>query len=148
MTADFESGVAKVVIPRTDTPNLEMLTLWDQAFIRRVDEPTWYNLPRGDFPFDFALGSARWVRTLDELVSPTIRPFTTIDEATETSVGTTPTRRLVVSADALPPPAGADRIRDGAGRRLSTAGTADAGGNHGATRTGGRRGPHDGGLGR
>jgi len=101
VTADFESGVAKVVIPRTDTPNLEMLTLWDQAFIRRVDEPTWYNLPRGDFPFDFALGPARWVRTLDELVSPTIRPFTTIDEATEASVGTTPTRRLVVSADAL-----------------------------------------------
>ena len=101
VTADFESGVAKVVIPRTDTPNLEVLTLWDQAFVRRVDDPTWYNLPRGDFPFDFAIGSARWVRTLDELMSPTIRPFTTIDEATEASVGTTPTRRLVVSADAL-----------------------------------------------
>ena len=101
VTADFESGVAKIVIPRTETPNLEILTLWDQAFIRRVDEPTWYNLPRGDFPFDFALGSARWVRTLDELVSPAIRPFTTIDEATESSVGTTPARRLVLSADPI-----------------------------------------------
>ena len=101
VTADFESGITQVVIPRTDTPNLEILTLWDQAFIRRIDDPTWYTLPRGDFPLDFSLGSARWIRTLDDLVTPTIRPFTTIDEATESSVGTTPTRRLVVSADAL-----------------------------------------------
>jgi hypothetical protein len=101
VTADFESGIAKIVVPRTDTPNLEILTLWDQAFIRRIDEPTWYTLPRGEFPIDFSLGSPRWVRTLDELVSPTIRPFTTIDEATESSVGTQPARRLVVSVDAL-----------------------------------------------
>ena len=101
VTADFESGIAKVVVPRADTPDLEILTLWDQAFIRRIDEPTWYNLPRGDFPIDFSLGSARWVRTLDELVSPAIRQFTTIDEASESSVGTEPARRLVVSADAL-----------------------------------------------
>ncbi len=101
VTADFESGIAKIVVPRTDTPDLEILTLWDQAFIRRIDEPTWYNLPRGDFPIDFSLGSARWVRTLDQLVSPTIRGFTTIDEATESSVGNEPARRLVVSADAL-----------------------------------------------
>ncbi len=101
VTADFESGIAKVVVPRTDTPDIEILTLWDQAFIRRIDEPIWYNLPRGDFPIDFSLGSARWVRTLDQLVSPAIRQFTTIDEATESSVGTEPARRLVVSADAL-----------------------------------------------
>jgi len=101
VTADFESGIAKVVVLRADTPNLEMLTLWDQAFIRLADEPTWYTLPRGDFPIDFSLGSARWIRTLDELVSPTIRPFTTIEDATESSVDTTPARRLVVSADAL-----------------------------------------------
>jgi hypothetical protein len=100
VTADFESGIAEIVIPRTDTPDLQILTLWDQAFIRRIDEPTWYNVPRGDLPFDFSLGSARWVRTLDQLVSPTIRPFTTIDDATESSVGATPARRLLVSSDA------------------------------------------------
>lgn len=100
VTADFESGIAKVTIPRVDTPNLEILTLWDQAFIRRIDEPTWYNLPRGDFPIDFSLGSARWVRTLDELLTPAIRQFTTIEEASESAVGTEPARRIVVSADA------------------------------------------------
>jgi hypothetical protein len=99
VTADFESGITHVVIPRTDTPDLEILTLWDQSFIRRIDEPTWYTLPRGDFPVDFSLGRSRWVRTLDELLPPAIRQFTTIDEATESSVGTEPARRLVVSAN-------------------------------------------------
>jgi hypothetical protein len=99
VTADFESGVTHVVIPRADMPDLEILTLWDQTFMRRVDEPTWYTLPRGDFPIDFSLGRVRWVRTLDEMVPPTFRQFTTIDEASESSVETTPARRLVVSAD-------------------------------------------------
>jgi hypothetical protein len=99
VTADFESGITHVVIPRTDTPDLEILTLWEQTFVRRIDEPTWYTLPRGDFPVDFSLGRSRWVRTLDELVPPDFREFTTIDEANESSVETTPTRRLVVSAD-------------------------------------------------
>ena len=100
VTADFESGVSHVVIPRVSSPDLEILTLWDQAFIRRIDDPTWYTMPRGDFPIDFSLGRGRWVRTLDELLAPSIRPFTTVDEATESSVGTVPARRLVVSADA------------------------------------------------
>jgi hypothetical protein len=100
VTADFESGVSHVVIPRLSSPDLEILTLWDQAFIRRIDDPTWYTMPRGDFPIDFSLGRGRWVRTLDELLAPSIRPFTTVDEATESSVGTAPARRLVVSADA------------------------------------------------
>ncbi len=99
VTVDFESGVTHVVIPRTDTPDLEILTLWDQSFIRRIDEPTWYILSRGDFPVDFSLGRSRWVRTLDDLLPPAIRQFTTIDDATESSVGTEPARRLVVSAD-------------------------------------------------
>ncbi len=98
VTADFESGVTHVVLPRTDSPDLEILTLWDQTFLRRVDEPTWYTLPRGDFPIDFSLGRSRWVRTLDEMVPPTSRQFTTIDEANESSVETTPARRLVLSA--------------------------------------------------
>jgi hypothetical protein len=100
VTADFESGIAQVIIPRADTPDLEILTLWEQSFVRRIDEPTWYTLPRGDFPVDFSLGRSRWVRTLDELVPPDMRQFTTIDEATESSVETTPARRLVLSADA------------------------------------------------
>ena len=99
VTADFESGITRVVIPRTDTADLEILTLWDQTFVRRIDEPTWYTLPRGDFPVDFSLGRSRWVRTLDELVPPDFRQFTTIDEANESSVETTLARRLVVSAD-------------------------------------------------
>lgn len=99
VTADFESGITHVVIPRTDLPDLEILTLWEQTFVRRVDEPTWYTLPRGDFPVDFSLGRSRWVRTLDELVPPDFRQFTTIDEANESSIETTPARRLVVSAE-------------------------------------------------
>ena len=100
VTADFESGVSQVMIPRVDTPDLEVLTLWDQAFIRRIDDPIWYTLPRGDFPIDFSLGRSRWVRTLDELLPPSIRQFTTVDGATESSVGATPARHLVMSADA------------------------------------------------
>ena len=101
VTADFESGITHVVIPRTDIPDLEILTLWEQTLVRRIDEPTWYSLPRGDFPVDFSLGRSRWVRTLDELVPPEIRQLTTIDEANESSIETTPARRLVVSVDPL-----------------------------------------------
>jgi hypothetical protein len=100
VTADFDSGITHTVIPREDSPDVEILTLWDQSLIRRVDEPTWYAVPRGDFPVDFSLGRSRWVRTLDELIPPAIRQFTTIDEATESAVGTEPARRLVVSASA------------------------------------------------
>jgi hypothetical protein len=92
--------VSRILIPRADGPDIEILTLWDQSFIRRVDESTWYTLPRGEFPVDYSFGRSRWIRTLDELVPPAIRQFTTIDEATESSVGTEPTRRLVVSANA------------------------------------------------
>jgi hypothetical protein len=99
VSADFESGVAQVRIPRADTVDLEILTVWDQAFIRRIDDPTWYSLPRGDFPIDSSLGRTRWVRTIDELIPAGIRQFTTIDEASESLVGTEPTRRLVVTAD-------------------------------------------------
>lgn len=101
VTADFESGVAQVLIPRTDSPDLEILSVWDQAFIRRIDDTVWYSLPRGEFPVDFTIGRrSRWVRTIDELLPPAIRPFTTIDEATDSFVDTLPARRLVVSADA------------------------------------------------
>lgn len=100
VTADFESGATRVVIPRGDTPDLEMLSIWDQSFIRRIDDPVWYSVPRGDFPIDNSLGRSRWVRTIDELVPLSVREFTTIANASESSVGTEPARRLVVSADA------------------------------------------------
>ncbi len=100
VTADFESGIARILIPRTDTPDLEILTLWDAAFVRNIDESTWYTLPRGDFPIDFSLGRSRWVRTIDELVPLATREISTIDEATESSVGTDSTRRLVITTDA------------------------------------------------
>ena len=99
VTADFESGVARVLIPRVDTPDVEILTLWDQTFIRRIDEPTWYTLPRGDFPIDFSVGRSRWIRTIDEFVPIAARQFTTIDEANDSAVDNTPARRLVVRAD-------------------------------------------------
>jgi hypothetical protein len=100
VTADFESGVAQVVIPRSDTPDLEILSVWDQAFIRRIDDPTWYSLPRGDFPIDNSLGRIRWVRTLDELIPAGLRQMTTITDASESLVGTEPTRRLMLSVEA------------------------------------------------
>jgi hypothetical protein len=100
VTTDFESGVSRILVPRADSADIEILTVWDQSFIRRADESTWYTLPRGEFPVDYSFGRSRWIRTLDELVPPAIRQFTTIAEATESSVGTEPTRRLVVSADA------------------------------------------------
>ena len=102
VTADFESGVAQVLIPRTDSPDLEILSVWDQAFIRRIDDSVWYSLPRGEFPVDFTIGRrSRWVRTIDELLPPAIRPFTTIAEAKDSFVEPLPARRLVVSADAV-----------------------------------------------
>ena len=39
------------------------------------------------------------MRTIDEFVPPEAREFTSIDEANDSAVDTTPARRLVVSAD-------------------------------------------------
>jgi hypothetical protein len=88
-----------VVIERTDSPNLEILTLWDTAFIRRVDEPTWYGLDRGQFPVDSEFGISRWIRSLDQILPPPLRESAVIDRATESSVGTESTTRLLVSID-------------------------------------------------
>ncbi len=99
VTTDFEAGVAQVVIERTDAPNLEVLTVFDQAFVRRVDEPTWYQVGRGPFPIDSELGVARWVRSLDQLLPPAVRQSATIGRATRSTVGTEPTTRLLLSID-------------------------------------------------
>jgi len=97
VTTDFETGVSQVVIERTDAPNLEILTLWDQAFIRRVDDPMWYQVDRGQFPDGSEFGMTRWIRSLDQLLPPALRNSAVIDRATRSTVGTEPTTRLLVS---------------------------------------------------
>ena len=99
VTSDFERGISRVLIDRSDAPDLEVLTVFDQAVIRRVDEMTWYRLDRGNFPVDSEFGQARWIRTLDQLIPASIRGSVTIDRATESTVGTVATRRLLVSVD-------------------------------------------------
>ena len=99
VTTDFETGVSRVIIERVDNPDLEILTLWDTAFIRRVDEPAWYRLDRGQFPVDSEFGITRWIRSLDQIIPPSIRESAVVDRATESSVGTEATTRLLVSID-------------------------------------------------
>lgn len=99
VTTDFESGITRVLIDRDDAPDLEVLSVFDGSVIRRVDQPTWYQLDRGTFPVGSEFGPGRWVRTLDELLPPAMRFGATIDRATESVIGTDPTRRLLVSLD-------------------------------------------------
>ena len=113
ITTDFETGVARVVIERPESVDLEILTLWDQAFIRRIDEPTWYQLDRGQFPIDVEFGADRWVRSLDQLLPAAVRESAVIERATESTVGDVATTRLLMTIDpaaleratATPPPA-------------------------------------------
>lgn len=118
VTTDVESGISRVLVNRTDAPNLEILTLWNTAFIRRVDQPTWYRMDRGQFPIDAESGITRWVRSLDQVLPATIRQVAVIDRATRSAVGTEPTTHLWVTVDPaaispattqpapLPPPTG------------------------------------------
>ena len=99
VTTDFETGISRIVIDRTDQPQLEILTIFDGAVIRRSDADVWYQLERGEFPIDRDLGRERWVRSLEELFPRSVRQFATIDDASEESLGDELTRRLVVSID-------------------------------------------------
>lgn len=99
VTTDFETGISRVVIQRTDVPDLEVLTLWDQAFIRRADQPTWYQLDRGQFPIDSQFGIGRWIRSLDQLVPPVLRESAVIERATQSTVGDVAATRLLVTLD-------------------------------------------------
>lgn len=99
VTTDFDSGVSRVLIDRDGAPDLEVMSVFDGAMIRRVDQPIWYQLDRGVFPVDSEFGRIRWIRTLDELLSPEIRQGATIDRASESTVGTDAVRHLVVSLD-------------------------------------------------
>jgi len=99
VTTDFDNGISRVLIDREDAPDLEVLTVFDSAVIRRVDQPIWYRLDRGTFPAGHEFGRARWVRTLDELLPPAIRQGATIAQASDSTVGTDAARHLVVSLD-------------------------------------------------
>lgn len=107
VTTDFESGVARVTIDDGEQADLEVLSVFGNSLIRRVDESTWWSLPRGDFPIDASMGRARWVRTLDEVLPPAIRSSTTIERATRSSIANEPTTRLLVTVEPrhfVPPP--------------------------------------------
>lgn len=99
VTTDFETGISQIIIDREDQTQLEILTIFDSAVIRRTDEEVWYRLDRGDLPVDRDLGRKRWVRSLDELFPPGIRGFATIDDASEAILEEESMRHLVVSID-------------------------------------------------
>jgi hypothetical protein len=99
VTTDFETGISRVVIERPDAPSLEVLTLWDQAFVRRIDQPVWYQVDRGEFPLDTGLGPERWIRPLDQLLPTALRSTAVIERATRSTVADVPTTRLLVTLD-------------------------------------------------
>ena len=99
VTTDFETGISRVVAERTDRPNLEILTLWDAAFVRRVDQPVWYQMDRGQFPLDAELGVSRWIRTLDQLVPVALRDTAVIERSTRSAVVNVPATRLLLTLD-------------------------------------------------
>jgi hypothetical protein len=99
ITSDFESGLAQLTIERGESPDIEMMAVFDEAVVRRADHPQWFRLARGDFPIDASAGRARWIRTLDELLPQALRSQATIERATESVVDNVPTRRLLVSLD-------------------------------------------------
>jgi hypothetical protein len=100
VTNDFETGVSRMVVDRATTPDIEVLAVFDVANLRQVDEPTWYSMPRGEFPFAGGSERQRWIRTVDDYFPASIRRFVTIDRATESILGTETVRHLVVTVDA------------------------------------------------
>ncbi len=100
VTTDFETGLSQMTVDRGEAPDIEMMAVFDEAVVRRIDQPEWYRLSRGDFPLDASAGRTRWIRTLDELLPQGLRSLATIDRATESVVANVPTRRLLLSIDA------------------------------------------------
>jgi len=98
-TIDFDTTIAEVMIDGGDDPDMEMLTLFNDAVVRERNSVVWYQLPRGTFPIDIDAGRARWVRTVDELFPPAIRQWATIERATESEIEGEPMTRLLVSID-------------------------------------------------
>jgi hypothetical protein len=100
MTHDFETGVSRLLVDRATAPDLEMLSVFDTTNVRQVDQETWWSMPRGEFPLVGLPERQRWLRTIDEYFPAAMRPFITIDQASEAIVGTEPMRHLVVTVDA------------------------------------------------
>ncbi len=100
VTNDFETGVSRMLIDRTTSPDVEVLAVFDVANLRLVDQPTWWSMPRGAFPFPVPSDRQQWVRTVDDYLPATIRPYVTIDQSTEAVLGTETMRHLVVTIDA------------------------------------------------
>lgn len=111
VTVDFETTIAEVVVDGGTQPDLEMLTLFNDAVARREGSVVWYQLPRGTFPLGVDQGRTRWVRTVDELFPPSIRQWASVERATESDLDGEPMTRLLVSIDparlAIAPPAAA-----------------------------------------
>ncbi len=99
ITTDFETGVSHVLIEREGLPTLEVMTFLDDAVVRRVDDDTWYQTPRGQFPVDDRLDRDRWVRQLDELIPEAARHAVTIERSTTAELAGERMRHLVVSVD-------------------------------------------------
>ncbi len=101
VTNDFETGVSRMLIDRATMPDIEVLAVFDQANLHLVDQPHWWSTPRGEFPFIGGPERERWVRTIDDYLPADLRPFVTIDESTESVLGTETMRHLVVSIDSV-----------------------------------------------
>ncbi|MEM9515396.1 MAG: hypothetical protein AAGA42_11130 [Actinomycetota bacterium] len=83
---DFESGISQVVVEHPSRPTIEIRAVFDDAVIRRIDQPTWYRTSRGTFPFDGATAPTL-VPTLDALLPLQTRGAVTILNATEETLG-------------------------------------------------------------
>jgi len=99
MTSDFETGVGRMLVDRAAMPDIEVLAVFDVANLRQADQPNWYSMPRGQSPFAAGSDRARWVRTVDEYFPAAVRPFVTIEHASESTIGTETMRHLVVTVD-------------------------------------------------
>lgn len=99
VTTDFETGVSRMLIDRTTGPDIEVLAVFDVANLRLVDQPNWWSMPRGDFPFPVPGQSQQWIRTVDDYLPAYIRPAVTIEKSTEAVLGTETMRHLVLTID-------------------------------------------------
>ena len=100
VTNDFETGVSRMLIDRTASPDVEVLAVFDVANLHLVDDPTWWAMPRGEFPFPVPSEREQWIRTVDDYFPVPMRSYVTIDQSTESVLGDESMRHLVVTIDA------------------------------------------------
>jgi hypothetical protein len=100
LTNDFDTGVSRLFVDRATQSDIELLAVFDGATLRESDQPTWWSMPRGEFPFVGGSERQRWLRTIDEYFPAPMRPFLTIDRSTEAVIGTEAMRHLLVTVDA------------------------------------------------